>query len=61
MKKMKEGLEGVEKQAVTAEMYSDLDLGPATYGVVKRARDNDPALHTDRQVSEGEWVGRGAQ
>lgn len=48
--KIKEGLEGVASQPVTAEKYGDLEKGPATYGVVKRARDNDMELHTDKQV-----------
>lgn len=48
--KLKEGLEGVEKQPVTAEKYSGLDKGPATYGVVKQLRDNDYELHTDKQM-----------
>ncbi|XP_064602415.1 uncharacterized protein LOC135468221 [Liolophura sinensis] len=48
--KIKEGLEGVASQPVTAEKYGDLEKGPATYGVVKRARDNDMDLHTDKQM-----------
>jgi len=48
--KVKEGFHGVETQPATTEKYSDLDSGPATYGVVKRKRDNDMDLHTDRQV-----------
>ena len=49
--KAREGLAGVEKQEVTAERYSSLDKSPATYGVVKRLRDNDMELHTDKQVT----------
>ncbi|KAK2178117.1 hypothetical protein NP493_558g01003 [Ridgeia piscesae] len=48
--KAREGLAGVEKQEVTAERYSSLDKSPATYGVVKRLRDNDMELHTDKQM-----------
>ena len=48
--KAREGLAGVETQEVTAERYSSLDKSPATYGVVKRLRDNDMELHTDKQV-----------
>lgn len=50
MAKIKEGLEGVEKQPASSEKYSGLDKGPATYGVVKRLRDNDMDLHTDKQM-----------
>ena len=48
--KVKEGLEGVEKQPENAEKYSGLEKGPATYGVVKRARDNDMDLHSNQTV-----------
>ncbi|KAK2162572.1 hypothetical protein LSH36_96g05027 [Paralvinella palmiformis] len=48
--KIKEGLEGVEKQSANVEKYSGLDKKPATYGVVKRLRDNDMELHTDQQM-----------
>lgn len=48
--KVQEGLEGLEKQPANAERYSQLDKGPATYGVVKKLRDNDMDLHTDKQV-----------
>ena len=27
-----------------------MEKGPATFGVIKRLRDNDMELHTDRQV-----------
>ena len=47
---MKEGLVGVEKQPENAEKYSGLEKGPATYGVVKRARDNDMDLHSNQTV-----------
>lgn len=48
--KIKEGLEGVENQPASSEKYSGLDKGPATYGVVKKLRDNDMDLHTDKQM-----------
>ncbi|XP_033735448.1 uncharacterized protein LOC117323982 isoform X2 [Pecten maximus] len=50
MGKIKEGLDGLEKQPASTEKYTDLDTAPATYGVVKRRRDNDLDLHTDRQM-----------
>ena len=30
--------------------YAGIEKGPATFGVIKRLRDNDMELHTDRQV-----------
>ncbi|XP_074649284.1 uncharacterized protein LOC141904570 [Tubulanus polymorphus] len=45
--KVKEGLEGIEKQAPDSEKYSSLEKGPAVYGVVKKARDNDMDLHSN--------------
>ncbi|KAK3093794.1 hypothetical protein FSP39_020339 [Pinctada imbricata] len=63
--KMKEGFNGVEKQPETSEKYSDLDKGPATYGVVKKLRDNDMELHTDKQMyscgSLAPKMGRGSR
>lgn len=50
MARIKAGLEGVEKQPATTEKYSELETGLATYGVIKRRRDNDFDIHTDRQV-----------
>lgn len=50
VKKCQEGLEGVAHQPDTSEKYANLDKAPATYGVVKRMRDNDMDLHTDKQV-----------
>ena len=41
----------MEHQDANAEKYGALEAGPATYGVVKRLRDNDMDLHTDKQVS----------
>ena len=50
LEKVKEAFEKIETQPDTAEKYGGLDKGPATYGVVKKLRDNDMELHTDRQV-----------
>lgn len=30
--------------------YTGVEKGPATFGVIKRLRDNDMELHTNRQV-----------
>ena len=49
-KKVKEGLVGVKDQPENTEKYSALEKGPATYGVVKKLRDNDMELHTNRQM-----------
>ena len=48
--KVKESFEKVETQPDSVEKYGGLDKGPATYGVVKKLRDNDMELHTDKQV-----------
>lgn len=48
--KVKEGIEGLKNQPETTEKYSNMDKGPATYSVVKKLRDNDMELHTDKQV-----------
>ena len=48
--KVKAGLEGVEKQEANAEKYSALDKGAATYGVVKKLRDNDMDIHENNPV-----------
>lgn len=50
IKKIKEGLMGLEHQAANAEKYSQLDKGTSTYGVAKQLRDNDMELHTDKQM-----------
>ncbi|XP_061173141.1 uncharacterized protein LOC133182346 [Saccostrea echinata] len=50
LNKVKEGIEGLKNQPETTEKYSDLDKGPATYSVVKKLRDNDMDLHTDKQM-----------
>ncbi|KAG8191252.1 hypothetical protein JTE90_003264 [Oedothorax gibbosus] len=45
-----DGLKGVKVQASESEKYSDMDKGPATFGVVKKLRDNDMELHTNQQM-----------
>ena len=49
--RIKDGIAGLKNQTATAEKYSDLEKGPATFGVAKRLRDNDVELHSDNQVS----------
>ena len=49
--KVKVGLKGIEQQADTAEKYSSLDKSAATYGVVKKLRDNDAELHENNPVT----------
>lgn len=65
VQKVKDGLAGVEKQPANTEKYSSLDKGPATYGVVKKLRDNDMELHTDKQMyscgSLAPKMGRGSR
>lgn len=41
---------GVEEQPSESERYGDLEGGLSTYGVVKRKRDNDMELHSNKQV-----------
>ncbi|XP_070576630.1 uncharacterized protein [Ptychodera flava] len=48
--KITEGILGLDKQPQTTEKYSSMDKGVATFGVVKRLRDNDIELHTDKQM-----------
>ncbi|KAG0725181.1 hypothetical protein GWK47_039084 [Chionoecetes opilio] len=50
VEKMHHGLKGVEEQPSETERYGDLDQGLATYGVVKRKRDNDMDLHSNKQM-----------
>ncbi|CAH3155687.1 unnamed protein product [Porites evermanni] len=50
LKKITEGLQGVKEQEATTEKYAGIEQGPATFGVIKRLRDNDMELHTDRQM-----------
>ncbi|XP_031559428.1 uncharacterized protein LOC116295668 [Actinia tenebrosa] len=48
--KVKSGLKEVETQKENTEKYSGLEKGPATFGVVKKLRDNDMELHTNKQM-----------
>lgn len=50
MEKVTAGLKGVRNQPADSERYRDMDHGQATFGVVKRLRDNDPEFHSDKQV-----------
>ena len=50
MEKVTAGLKAVRTQPPESEKYRDMDLGQTTFGVVKRLRDNDPDLHSDKQV-----------
>jgi hypothetical protein len=50
MEKVTTGLKGVRNQPAESERYRDMDHGQASFGVVKRLRDNDPELHSDKQV-----------
>lgn len=49
-KKLEEGLKAVHHQDSESEKYGKLDKGPATFGVVKKLRDNDMELHTNQTV-----------
>ncbi|XP_033114382.1 uncharacterized protein LOC117114802 [Anneissia japonica] len=63
--KIKEGIAGLEKQPESSERYSSLDKDPATFGVVKRLRDNDMELHSNKQMyscgSLAPKMGRGSK
>lgn len=48
-------LKDVTNQPANTDKYSGLEKGPATYSVVKRARDNDADLHSNKTVSELDW------
>ncbi|KAH9503018.1 hypothetical protein Btru_072633 [Bulinus truncatus] len=48
--KIKEGFEKIKEQPATTEKYGNIDMSPATYGVVKYLRDNDMDLHTNQQM-----------
>jgi hypothetical protein len=50
MEKITTGLKGVRNQPAESERYRDMDHGQASFGVVKRLRDNDPDLHSDKQM-----------
>ncbi|XP_071962564.1 uncharacterized protein [Antedon mediterranea] len=63
--KIKEGIAGLEQQAESSARYSSLDKDPATFGVVKRLRDNDMELHSNKQMyscgSLAPKMGRGSK
>lgn len=44
------GFQNIKNQQRESEKYPDLEKGPGKYGIVKRIRDNDPDLHSDKQV-----------
>ena len=48
--KLDHGFENIKNQAANAEKYSGMEAKPAVYGVVKRMRDNDADIHTNKQV-----------
>ncbi|XP_048580229.1 uncharacterized protein LOC116601563 isoform X2 [Nematostella vectensis] len=48
--KVREGLKEVQNQEAITEQFAGLDKGPATFGVVKKLRDNDMDLHTNKQM-----------
>ncbi|XP_023717328.1 uncharacterized protein LOC111869790 isoform X2 [Cryptotermes secundus] len=50
MEKATAGLKGVMNQPAESERYPDMERGQASFGVVKRLRDNDPELHSDKQM-----------
>ncbi|UYV78378.1 hypothetical protein LAZ67_16001125, partial [Cordylochernes scorpioides] len=47
---LEQGLAGVAEQKPQSQQFSGLSLGPATYSVAKRARDNDPDIHTNQTM-----------
>jgi len=50
--RMEKALNELETQPANTEKYAGLDTSPATYSVVKKARDNDDDLHTNQTVSD---------
>lgn len=50
MEKVTTGLKCVRNQPAETERYRDMDRGQASFGVVKRLRDNDPELHSDKEM-----------
>eukprot|EP00088_Acartia_fossae_P034486 TRINITY_DN3539_c0_g1_i5.p1 TRINITY_DN3539_c0_g1~~TRINITY_DN3539_c0_g1_i5.p1 ORF type:complete len:776 (-),score=143.13 TRINITY_DN3539_c0_g1_i5:435-2762(-) len=43
-------IENLKNQPEESEKYGNLETGPATYGVAKRIRDNDPDLHENQTM-----------
>ncbi|XP_067941524.1 uncharacterized protein [Watersipora subatra] len=50
VKVAEKALKAVDTQKANTDKYSGLEKGPATYSVVKKARDNDPAIHSDNTM-----------
>lgn len=50
LEKIKEGIDGMEKQTSTAEKFGNLEKGPATFGVAKTRQEIETELHSDQQV-----------
>ena len=49
--RVEDGLQNIKNQGANIEKYSGMDTKPAVYGVVKRMRDNDVDIHTNKQVT----------
>ncbi|KAF6022738.1 hypothetical protein EB796_018946 [Bugula neritina] len=50
LKLIEDSLKAVENQKANTDKYGGLEKGPATYSVVKQARDNDADLHTNNTM-----------
>ncbi|KAJ8045682.1 putative serine/threonine-protein phosphatase PP2A regulatory subunit [Holothuria leucospilota] len=50
LEKIKEGIDGMEKQTSTAEKFGSLEKGPATFGVAKTRQEIETELHSDQQM-----------
>jgi len=48
--RIKASVDNIKNQPEESEKYGNLDTGPATYGVAKRIRDNDPELHENQTM-----------
>eukprot|EP00095_Tigriopus_kingsejongensis_P009240 snap_masked-scaffold495_size155559-processed-gene-0.5 protein:Tk09240 transcript:snap_masked-scaffold495_size155559-processed-gene-0.5-mRNA-1 annotation:"hypothetical protein LOTGIDRAFT_232463" len=46
----RDGLDGLADQPVESHRYTDLSASPATFGVVKKMRDNDIELHENQPM-----------
>ncbi|XP_067136446.1 uncharacterized protein [Centruroides vittatus] len=49
-KEIEKGLNSVENQPSESEKYASFDKGLSTFSVVKKLRDNDMELHTNKQM-----------
>ena len=47
---VKDGLKGLKEQPVESHRYSELESGAANFGVAKKIRDNDAALHENQPM-----------